>query len=80
MFDCVTGVTIEGSFGCILADEMGLGKSLQCVTLAWTLIKQSPQGGPTCSKASISLSPFNQSFAGLTGASMCQLVPSFMTQ
>ncbi|XP_064604262.1 DNA repair and recombination protein RAD54-like isoform X2 [Liolophura sinensis] len=42
MYDCVTGVQIEGSHGCIMADEMGLGKTLQCVTLTWTLLKQSP--------------------------------------
>ena len=29
----------------ILADEMGLGKTLQCITLLWTLLKQSPQAG-----------------------------------
>ena len=29
MYDCVTGVKIENSYGCIMADEMGLGKTLQ---------------------------------------------------
>lgn len=38
MYDCVTGVQIENSFGCIMADEMGLGKTLQCITLMWTLL------------------------------------------
>ena len=38
MYDCVTGIKIEGFFGCIMADEMGLGKTLQCITLLWTLI------------------------------------------
>lgn len=40
--------------GCIMADEMGLGKTLQCITLMWTLLKQSPDAGkPTISKAII---------------------------
>ncbi|XP_077867128.1 DNA repair and recombination protein RAD54-like [Saccoglossus kowalevskii] len=42
MWDCVTGRRIEKSYGCIMADEMGLGKTLQCITLMWTLLKQSP--------------------------------------
>ncbi|CAG8831890.1 7057_t:CDS:2, partial [Racocetra persica] len=28
-----------------MADEMGLGKTLQCITLLWTLLKQSPLAG-----------------------------------
>ncbi|MES1904747.1 MAG: DNA repair and recombination protein RAD54-like, partial [Paramarteilia canceri] len=53
MFDCCFLSTIldknqdQDGFqlkGCILADEMGLGKSLQCLTLAWTSIKQSHFG------------------------------------
>lgn len=44
MYDCVTGVNIEGSSGCIMADEMGLGKTFQCVTLIHTLLEQSPEG------------------------------------
>ena len=28
-----------------MADEMGLGKTLQCITLMWTLLKQSPEAG-----------------------------------
>lgn len=51
MYDCVTGRRIEGSFGCIMADEMGLGKTLQCITLMWTLLKQSPEAKPTIEKA-----------------------------
>ncbi|XP_055387996.1 DNA repair and recombination protein RAD54-like [Condylostylus longicornis] len=52
MYDCVTGK--KGSFyGCIMADEMGLGKTLQCVTLVWTLLRQSPECKPTISKAII---------------------------
>jgi len=51
MFDCVTGVKIENSFGCIMADEMGLGKTLQCITLIWTLLKQGPDCSPIIDKA-----------------------------
>ncbi|CAI4225239.1 unnamed protein product [Auanema sp. JU1783] len=50
MYDCVTGVNIQDFHGCIMADEMGLGKTLQCITLLWTLIRQSPECKPTCSK------------------------------
>lgn len=53
MYDCVTGVQIENNFGCIMADEMGLGKTLQCITLVWTLLKQSPPGGALIDKAVI---------------------------
>ncbi|SCV74367.1 BQ2448_6799 [Microbotryum intermedium] len=42
LYRCVTGMTDENAFGCIMADEMGLGKTLQCITLMWTLLKQSP--------------------------------------
>lgn len=49
MYDCLTGVKIPDYFGCILADDMGLGKTLQCITLLWTLLRQSPniREGPT---------------------------------
>ncbi|XP_076440944.1 DNA repair and recombination protein RAD54-like isoform X2 [Babylonia areolata] len=53
MYDCVTGQQIDDNFGCIMADEMGLGKTLQCVTLLWTLLKQSPDCCPMISKAII---------------------------
>ncbi|XP_017784578.1 PREDICTED: DNA repair and recombination protein RAD54-like [Nicrophorus vespilloides] len=53
MYDCVTGVQIDGTFGCIMADEMGLGKTLQCITLLWTLLQQSPECKPTIDKAII---------------------------
>jgi DNA repair and recombination RAD54-like protein len=53
MWDCVTGVQIPNGFGCIMADEMGLGKTLQCITLVWTLLRQSPEGGPTVTKVAI---------------------------
>lgn len=39
--------------GCILADEMGLGKTFSSITLIWTMIKQSPQGGPAANKVVI---------------------------
>lgn len=51
MYDCVTGEQIENSYGCIMADEMGLGKTLQCITLMWTLLKQSPDCCPYIDKA-----------------------------
>ncbi|CRL00768.1 CLUMA_CG014023, isoform A [Clunio marinus] len=52
MYDCVTGA--NGDYcGCIMADEMGLGKTLQCITLVWTLLKQSPDFKPTIVKAII---------------------------
>lgn len=49
MYDCVTGFKIPDYHGCILADDMGLGKTLQCITLLWTLLRQSPNfaQGPT---------------------------------
>ncbi|TPX30315.1 hypothetical protein SmJEL517_g06097 [Synchytrium microbalum] len=54
MWECVTGVTSPNAFGCIMADEMGLGKTLQCITLLWTLLRQSPiPGKPTIEKAII---------------------------
>lgn len=52
MYRCVTGMVDERANGCIMADEMGLGKTLQCITLLWTLLKQSPDAGkPTIEKA-----------------------------
>ena len=36
---------------CIQADEMGLGKTLQCITLMWTLLRQSPDCKPAIDKA-----------------------------
>ena len=44
----------DNAHGCIMADEMGLGKTLQCITLMWTLLKQSPIAGkPTIQKCVI---------------------------
>jgi DNA repair and recombination RAD54-like protein len=53
MWDCVTGRQIENAHGCIMADEMGLGKTLQCITLVWTLLRQSPEVKPEIEKAAI---------------------------
>ncbi|EUB58337.1 DNA repair and recombination protein RAD54-like protein [Echinococcus granulosus] len=36
-----------------MADEMGLGKTLQCITLVWTLLRQSPEAKPMIDKAVI---------------------------
>ena len=33
-----------------MADEMGLGKTLQCITLIWTLLRQSPDAKPEIDK------------------------------
>uniref|UniRef100_A0A4W4EK43 DNA repair and recombination protein RAD54-like n=1 Tax=Electrophorus electricus TaxID=8005 RepID=A0A4W4EK43_ELEEL len=51
LWDCVTGRRIPDSYGCIMADEMGLGKTLQCITLVWTLLRQSPDLKPEIDKA-----------------------------
>ncbi|KAJ1548209.1 DNA-dependent ATPase protein rad54 [Nowakowskiella sp. JEL0078] len=54
LYDCTTGSKVDNAFGCVMADEMGLGKTLQCITLLWTLLKQSPEPGkPTIEKAII---------------------------
>jgi DNA repair and recombination RAD54-like protein len=54
LYECTTGRKSEGAFGCIMADEMGLGKTLQCITLLWTLLRQSEiPGKPTIEKAII---------------------------
>ncbi|KAM5266405.1 DNA repair and recombination protein RAD54-like isoform 4-T5 [Hipposideros larvatus] len=51
LWECVTSRRIPGSHGCIMADEMGLGKTLQCITLIWTLLRQSPECKPEIDKA-----------------------------
>ncbi|XP_062974568.1 DNA repair and recombination protein RAD54-like [Elgaria multicarinata webbii] len=51
LWECVTSRRIPGSHGCIMADEMGLGKTLQCITLMWTLLRQSPDFKPEIDKA-----------------------------
>lgn len=53
LYECVVGNKIENNFGCIMADEMGLGKTLQCITLLWTILRQSSSGNPEISKAII---------------------------
>ncbi|KAI8977941.1 P-loop containing nucleoside triphosphate hydrolase protein [Pilobolus umbonatus] len=54
LYRCTTGLTNPSANGCIIADEMGLGKTLQCITLVWTLLQQSPVAGkPTINKAII---------------------------
>ncbi|KAF2664723.1 DNA repair and recombination protein-like protein RAD54 [Microthyrium microscopicum] len=45
MYRATTGLIDSTAHGCIMADEMGLGKTLQCITLMWTLLKQSPEAG-----------------------------------
>ena len=45
LYRCTTGLIDEKAEGCIMADEMGLGKTLQCITLMWTLLKQSQDAG-----------------------------------
>ncbi|KAI9318802.1 P-loop containing nucleoside triphosphate hydrolase protein [Dichotomocladium elegans] len=54
LFRCTTGKVHPDAFGCIMADEMGLGKTLQCISLIWTLLRQSGEmGKPTIEKAII---------------------------
>lgn len=57
MYKCVTGMIDEKANGCIMADEMGLGKTLQCITLLWTLLKQSPDAGKTMIQKAIVACP-----------------------
>ncbi|KAI1000134.1 DNA repair protein [Podosphaera aphanis] len=57
MYRCVTGMIEEKANGCIMADEMGLGKTLQCITLMWTLLKQSPDAGKSTIQKAIIACP-----------------------
>ena len=57
MYRCVTGMIDEMAHGCIMADEMGLGKTLQCITLLWTLLKQSPEPGKSAIQKAIVACP-----------------------
>ncbi|KAK4099858.1 hypothetical protein N658DRAFT_452138 [Parathielavia hyrcaniae] len=57
MYRCVTGMIDEKANGCIMADGMGLGKTLQCITLLWTLLKQSPDAGKTTIQKAIVVCP-----------------------
>ncbi|KAL4881947.1 vacuolar protein 14 C-terminal Fig4p binding-domain-containing protein [Aspergillus karnatakaensis] len=47
LYRCTTGMVDKNASGCIMADGMGLGKTLQCISLMWTLLKQSPEAGRT---------------------------------
>ncbi|PYH70688.1 uncharacterized protein BO88DRAFT_424249 [Aspergillus vadensis CBS 113365] len=47
LYRCTTGMVDKNANGCIMADGMGLGKTLQCISLMWTLLKQSPEAGVT---------------------------------
>lgn len=42
LYRCTMGFIDPRANGCIMADEMGLGKTLQCITLLWTQLRQSP--------------------------------------
>ena len=57
LFRCTTGMVSENAHGCIMADEMGLGKTLQCITLLWTLLKQSPNAGKSTIQKAIVVCP-----------------------
>lgn len=57
MYRCVTGMIDEKANGCIMADEMGLGKTLQCISLLWTLLKQSPDSGKATIQKAIVVCP-----------------------
>lgn len=57
MYQCVTGLIDSKANGCIMADEMGLGKTLQCITLMWTLLKQSPDAGKSTIQKAIVVCP-----------------------
>lgn len=53
LYRCTAGLIDARAKGCIMADEMGLGKTLQCLTLMWTLLRQSPRGKRTIEKCII---------------------------
>lgn len=57
LYECLMGyrkINDIPYFGCILADEMGLGKTLQCITVCYTMLKQSPYGGSVANKILVS--------------------------
>ncbi|KAL4403084.1 DNA-dependent ATPase protein Rad54 [Malassezia pachydermatis] len=57
LYRCTTGMVAENAHGCIMADEMGLGKTLQCITLLWTLLKQSPHAGKSTIQKAVVVCP-----------------------
>ncbi|KAI8608219.1 SNF2 family N-terminal domain-containing protein [Chytriomyces sp. MP71] len=57
LYDCLTGIKKPDAFGCIMADEMGLGKTLQCITILWTLLRQSPEPGKATIEKAIIVCP-----------------------
>ena len=57
LYRCVTGQIDEKANGCIMADEMGLGKTLQCITLMWTLLRQSSEAGKSTIKKCVIACP-----------------------
>ncbi|CCU99623.1 unnamed protein product [Malassezia sympodialis ATCC 42132] len=64
LYRCTTGMVSENAHGCIMADEMGLGKTLQCITLMWTLLRQSPRAGKgTIDKAIVEPQPLAPSLS-----------------
>ena len=52
MYECVARAK-DDFHECIMADEMGLWKTLQCLTLVWALLKQSPDCKPEIIKTII---------------------------
>ncbi|KAK2734802.1 DNA-dependent ATPase protein rad54 [Myotisia sp. PD_48] len=57
LYRCTTGLVDDNARGCIMADGMGLGKTLQCISLLWTLLKQSPEAGKATIDKSIIVCP-----------------------
>ena len=50
LFECVMGMR-GAHTGALLCDAMGLGKTVQVLALLWTLLRQSPGGGPALRRA-----------------------------
>ncbi|KAI8142910.1 P-loop containing nucleoside triphosphate hydrolase protein [Fennellomyces sp. T-0311] len=57
LYRCTTGKVHKDAFGCIMADEMGLGKTLQCISLVWTLLRQSGEMGKSTIQKAIVTCP-----------------------